>query len=792
MSGQAAGGALAINSNKVFSGARLIAFAGCIVTSTAWAQSSPVVLEQVIVTAQKREESVQDVPISISTVSGDRIDELAMRRIEELQAYIPNFTMSETALSSNIGIRGFFSGANQGFAQSVGTYMDGVYRGRSQQTRTPFLDLARVEVLRGSQNTLFGRNSIAGALNMTSAKPTREFEASVDLFYEPEFDERALTAVVSGPLGPRTSARLAFRDSRTDGYLTDLTLGGTTPQRDDRTIRGSFAWEVGDRLDIGFKLEMADYDVVGRNNEIIADNAAVAGPFTGLNYSQILVAFGQDPSVLNTTQDYARSSNGDYSRNELAEAVLTIDYSIGNLSLTAITAHSGYEYDELCDCDFTGGNVFSVPQTEDFGQFSQEVRIASPADQDLRFIAGLYYETSDLEFFDTLIVDDQSIILPVVDALTQSTNGQYLANTATPRHFDQKSTAWSAFAQGTWRVTDRLRVTAGLRVTDETSSATRRLAITDLDYLPLTEPAATVAPLLYAGLFNVRAHAESGRRSETLTMPSVTAQFQPGEASMAYVTIARGEKAGGFDPRSNNPVSAGGGFEFRKETAINFEAGTKRTTANGRADFSMALFRTNIEDMQVSTYDGVLGYNVTNAGEAVSQGFEFESRWAATSNLTVFGSLALTDFEFREYIGQCYFGQPPDASDGINCNYAGKTNQYVPDYAAAFGFDYSTPIRNGLELGITLDVQLTDDYFRTPTLDPMQVQPAYTLLNARVSIGMPARGWELALIGRNLTDRDVVGYSIDVPLAGTVFGAPGVWGFVRPPRTIAMQGTMRF
>jgi len=756
------------------------------------AQEEPAELEEIVVTAQKREQLAQDVPISMAVVGGERIDELALGRIRDLAAYVPNLATSETSLNTNIAIRGIFSGPSQGFWQSVGTYVDGVYRGRSQQTRAPFLDLQRVEVLRGSQNILFGRNSIAGALNITTAQPTDSFEGQVGLLYEPELGERELTGVMSGPLGEGVHGRIALRAVSSDGYMRDLTLGRDVPKRDDSTLRATLAFEPSDRLDIRLKAETSTFDVLGRNSEVIEDKTAVAGPFAGSNYSQILVSLGQDPSVLNTTLDYARSSNGDVSNNGLDESVLTVDYSLGDLTLTSVTAYSSYEYDEVCDCDFTGGKVFTVLQNEAFDQLSQEVRVASSEGRNLDFIFGIYYQRSDLDFFDTLVVTDESILVPIVNAITQSTNGQFLASTATPRYFHLDTSSVSVFGQADWRLGSRARLTAGLRLSDERSSASRELSITGIDYAPLAPPAATVAPLLYAGLFNVRGHEVSGHRSDTLTMPSLGLQYDFGADSMGYVTIARGAKSGGFDPRSNNPVDLGGAFEFEDEKATNLEAGAKLRLPERNAEIDIALFHTKIEDMQVSVYDGVLGYNVKNAGEAVTQGLEVEARWAVTRRLTLSGSLALTDFEFKDYLGQCYFAQPADAPDGINCNYAGKTNQYVPDSSAVLGLRYVVPMKGGLSLRTLVDVLYSDEYFRTPTLDPEQVQPSYTMLNARLAFGNAARGWEVALVGRNLTAVTVVRYSVSIALAGPVFGTPGVWGFVDPQRTVAVQGTLRF
>ncbi|MEJ2401753.1 MAG: TonB-dependent receptor, partial [Xanthomonadales bacterium] len=416
-------------------------------------------LEEIVVTARKREESAHDVPISIVALAGDMIRETDLNRLEELQLYVPNLTVTETGIGSNLSIRGIGSGENQGFEQSVGTYVDGIYRGRAQQSRIPFMDLEGFEVLRGPQNTLFGMNSIAGALNIRSARPTDTLQARVSALYEPELDDRKLDGFISGPFGDTLSGRLAFRWRDVDGYTRNLTLDTDEANREERAVRGTLAWMPGTDWNVTLKIEHSRFDTVGRNIEIVDDRPAQAGPFAGLNYAQILQVFGQDASVANNYLDYRRSSNGDSSDNEANEYVLTVDYGgWGDFVVTSVTGWSAYEYEELCDCDFTGGNVFNALFREDFDQFSQEFRVASPAGRTLDYVAGVFYQTNDLAFFDTLLVDDGSIMIPVIDALAGPGFGQFAANTGTPRTLDQDTDTLAAYGQATWSMSDATRL----------------------------------------------------------------------------------------------------------------------------------------------------------------------------------------------------------------------------------------------------------------------------------------------------------------------------------------------
>jgi iron complex outermembrane recepter protein len=802
------------NRTAVASGVLLV-LAGTVATGQ---QSTT--LDEIVVTAQKRIESLQDVPIAVSALSGDKIADAGIMKIEDLKNYVPTLFMTETAIGNNISIRGIFSGVNPGFEQSVGTYVDGVYRGRPQQTRAPFLDLERVEVLRGPQSILFGKNSVGGALNITTARPTEEFEAMVAALYEPRYDEQEFSAYVSGPFSDRLRGRLSARYRETDGYIENATLGTDDPSREETTVRGWLELDVTDNVSAALKAEVGEFDVVGRQIEITQELPSVAGSFTGLTYSQILAFFGQDPSVLNNTADFVRSSNGDFSNNDSEEFVLQVDWQLGGNTLTSITAYSGYDFTELCDCDFTGGNVFNVTMGEKFDQTSQELRLTSPTGGALDYIVGAYYETSDLAFEDTILLPGNSVLVPLLNANPafngtplQGIAGTAVADTGTPRHFRQDASSYSVFTQLGWNMTDEIRTTFGLRYSKDKKDATRTLTITEIDGDPLTGLQAAAAPAVYAAVFNIRRtdlHNLSGSRDEDQVLPSLTFEWAPDDNTMMYLSWSKGAKSGGFDARSNNPtVPPGtactapntplgclppngiGTFEFQEERATNFEMGTKLHIGE-RFELNAALYLTDFEDLQVSAFDGVLGFNVRNAGESEIKGLEIDMRWQATQNLQFSSSMAYTDFEFLDFIGQCAFGQVPDAGDGLNCNYAGKTNEFVAPWVITLGGSYYRPIGASLAFHIDIDAYYTDTYFVAPTLDERQTQESYTKVNGRVGIGNQDGTWDVSLIGKNVFNEQILPYGNDTPLAGRTFGAFSAWRFVEPGGTWALQGTLRF
>ncbi|MEX1670651.1 TonB-dependent receptor [Zhongshania guokunii] len=761
-------------------------------------------LEEVLVTATLRTESLQDVPVSVNAVSGEKMAEAGIDKIEDLQAYVPNLSMSETGIGTNIYIRGIGSGINPGFEQSVGMYFDGISYGRGQLTRAPFLDLARVEVLRGPQNILYGKNSIAGALSLISARPGQENEGMISGLYEPDHGEKVVDFMVSGPITETLGGRIALRKREMDGYIENLTLNRDEPQRDESTIRAILDWDATENLTAMLKFELGKFDVLGRQVEIVNDQpSALLG---GATYAQALNgSFGADSSVLNTKQDYKRSSNGDYSNNRTKNITLNVDYALGESTLTFITGLMHYEFAELCDCDFTGAPVFSVPFEEDYDQYSQEIRWVSAAGGTFEHIGGMYYQKSELDFYDAIVIDSDIIPKAVYSRVYGQAGGAAnepassgaagaamaaISNTTTPRNFTSDAELWSMFWQTTWNASDRLRATLGLRYSYEEKEGSRSLTVADLSG---NERAIGTVDGVLAGVFKVERHDLKGKQSGGNLAPSLNIQYDVNDDVMAYATLSIGDKSGGFDARSNaSPGGAlDGSFEYDEEKATSLEVGAKTSFMDGRGELNIAGFFTKYDDLQVSIFDGTLGFNVGNAGAAEIKGIELDGRFALTDRLMMGAALAFLDFEFTDFKnGQCYQGQVPD--NGIYCDYTGKTNQYVADYSGNVTFTYTREFGDAMELRAGTDFVFTDSYNSSQNLDPSQEQDGYVKVNARLAIADVKSGWEIALVGKNLTDEDVISYSNDVPLANSSFGSIGHYAFIERPRSVAVQVAYRW
>lgn len=819
---------------------------------------SQAALEEITVTARKFAESLQDAPLSVVVLTGEAMAESGVSRIEELVSYVPNFAMSETGIGTNLYVRGIGSGINQGFEQSVGLYIDGIYYGRGQLTRAPFMDMAQAEALRGPQAILLGNNSIAGALNFTTAKPTDTMEASVSALFEPTHNEQELNGMISGPLSDKWGIRFAGRYRTMDGYIKNTLLGRDEPNREEKSARVTFAY-TDDWGDATLKLEKNKFDVKGRQIEIIrADPSTTRGssqtgfsnntgssglwgpgytylqyldeffdgaaPVTGPGFNPATDYVFDNPGLTDGQLNYRRQSNGDKSNNDINAIVGTLNYNLGEYILTATAGHLDYAYLENCDCDFTGADQFRLTSKEDYSQNSLEVRVASPKEEPLRFLGGVYFQHDELDFGDQIFLPTDSGVVRLVGlATTGNPEGAFesLGNTSAFRNFEQNTTTSSVFGQVGYDITERWRASLGLRYSHIEKEAVRILREGDLDRNPFNINDANdfdrlaAGAVLFASIFKVSFHQLSGNRTENSTAWELVTDFDLTDDILLYGSVKKGFKGGGFDVRSNSepiPGSTGSGtlfpesslsavqnnvppgsFEFKNEQALAFEVGSKLTLLNGTAEVNVALFRTNFDDLQVSIFDGTLGFNVGNAAKAITQGLELDGRWALTDDWSLNGSLGYLDFKFDSFKnGQCNQGQAPTTPGTDFCDYTGKTNQYVADWSGNLGLTYTHPLTEKLVFKSTLDSQFTTSYNPSQNLDPRIEQDAYAIWNLRVAIASADEKWEVALLGRNLTDEQVVSYANDTPLAFSQFGTPTWYGFIERSRSVGLQASYRF
>ena len=765
------------------------------VSLPAFAAEAPA-LDEIIVTAQKRVQKLEDVPISLTALNGTKLEETGITSVAGISDYTPSFNMTQTGIGTNIAIRGISSGVNQGFEQSAAMFVDGIHYGRAQLARAPFLDVERIEILRGPQSILFGKNSTAGAISIINAKPGNEHIGSLSLSYDPDLGDREGRLVLSGPISETVGGRLAILSRTTDGFIENTTLDRNESADKDQVVRATLEWKPTDTWDITLKLEDGSFDSNGRNIEVIkpVTNPALNATNDPNPYRTILSYLTAGNYQLDTTQDGKRQSNGDYSYNDTSNVTLTAEHDIGDLTLTSVTGYNGYTYSELCDCDFTGASGFNIFSDEKYRQVSQELRLASGEDQKVSWLGGLFYQGSNIKFHDKVYVPTNSVIATAVSAL--------LRGASTQRDFNQDTSLYAVFGQATWNITDSNRLILGGRYSSETKDADRK------QYH--VSPAGDVLPLgtvndpynkLWVG-FKVDPHSISGDRKESGFDPQIIFQQDLNQTDRLYASYTTGFKSGGYDVRANSAPTALGGlypgadtdgsWEFQKEKVKNYEVGGKFLFA-GAAELNVAVFRSDFTDMQTSQFDGSLSFNVTNAGEARVQGIEIDSRWAITSDLLARGGVSYLDFEYLDFPnGQCAFGQP--ATSGTSCDQTGMRREFVPKYQGNIGFDYDINFASGWKITNTLDLIFNSGYLTTPSLDSRMEQSSYSKINARIALTSPEETWTIALVGKNLTDESVITYANGLPVASvlTKGAGAGYYAFYEPSRSVALQATVKF
>jgi iron complex outermembrane receptor protein len=777
-----------------------------IAISTSAVAVNAAMLEEVIVTAQQRAESLQDVPVSVAAVTAEKMSSGGIVDLQGLSELVPNFTINETGISTTVTIRGISSGINPGFEQSVGIYNDGIFYGRDQLARIPMMDMERVEVLRGPQGILFGKNSIAGAVSQITAKPTDEFEGSITALYEPEHGEEDLRLVISGPIAEGLSGRLAILDRTLDGYVFNTVSNQDEQREDEQVIRASLKWDVNEDVTANLKVSRSTFDVVGRNMEVY-NSVGTPDHITILN---MLQGYPVESGL-----NYSADNNGHFSNNEVNDVTLNIDWDMDGFSLSSVTGYVEYEFDELCDCDFTGATVFDAARQEEYQQFSQEFRFTSDLGGDFDYIGGVFFQTTELKYNDQIILPDPTVISTALALLGANALVPFTPGSSTDRAFNQEGDIWAAFAQGTWNISETLRITAGGRYTQETKDANRKqthkanAAFGGQYQSPVTADAISGAYNVLYGIFAIEAYDTiTGELDDSSFTPVVTLEWDASEDTMAYLTWTKGFKSGGFDARSNghpdvtvtNAQKSGnqitGSWEFDREEATSIELGSKMSLADGAAELSVALYMTEYTDLQVSQFDGTLGFNVTNAGEATVQGLEADGRWAVSDHVTLTGSAAYLDFNYDKFPNsQCYFQQVANSPDfpGL-CDVGGQRKEYTPELQANLGAAWVGDVGEGLVLQASVDLAYMDDYLYAANLDPATKQDATTMVNGRLALSDADGTWEVALIGRNLTDETVINFGGNTPLAGTLTSGAGnsYYAFVNRPLNVALQAKYNF
>jgi iron complex outermembrane recepter protein len=728
------------------------------------AASEPVVLEDMEVTAQRRLQRLQDVPVAVTAFSRDQIESRGIEDIGDLDALAPGLQISKTISNttiSQISIRGITQ-INPAiyWDPAVGVYVDGVYIGKSQGSIFNIVDLDRIEVLRGPQGTLYGRNTLAGAINLVTRPPSGELGGSLAL-EAGNFNAMVQRVSVDLPQIGKARVSLAARSERRDGWV--------------ETDRASSRGDLNDRHNDGLRLAV-DLDL---SETFLAEYRYDRSTVDQSNqFTQLVNA---DLPFLAPLADARRRESASvdapsFERAEISGHSLTLSQDLGEgLAVKAISGYRRLSWDDSLDLDGTPLDVAFTQRFTEYDQWSQDLQLLAERGP-WNLVGGLYYfgddgQTDNPQRFFGLDPDNGVIF-----------DSRYATETD----------AWAAYGQVDYRPIDPLTLTLGLRYTRERKALGRAFGLTQ-------DPA--------QGFFFIIPEGTRAKGTFSATTPLVSAAWAFSPSLNVYARYAEGFKSGGFNgefsqPPSGDPEEDIGALialniaetqtPFRPEQSRSFELGLKSRFAGGRLQFDAAVFENRVDDLQASIFlgSGAAATVVRNAGKATIRGLELEGAAVIFGATQLRANLALLDPDYDEFV-----------DGGVNVA-SNRAFVHAPDYTFNLVLDSEWLRRSWGAIRTTLDYAYTDDFFTYPyqldgsnpfaqTAANSEVE-GHGLLNLRVALidaplGERALG-ELALWSRNLLDEDTATNFIDF---GPFFGNLRVANFVEP-RTFGLSARLRF
>lgn len=745
--------------------ATLLASAGTVPSVIAQSDTTGLMLEEVVVTARRRAENLQDVPIAVTAFSGDTLDNLGIVNISELAEQVPSVTLEATRATSST-LTAFIRGVGQqdplvGFEPGVAIYLDDVYLARPQGALLDIYDVERVEVLRGPQGTLYGRNAVGGAIKYVtrrlSDEPDLRLRGNVG-----QYGQQDMIATASTPLGDTLRVGGTVASLNRDGYGKNVTTGKEHYNKDLFAWRVSAEWMPTESI-----LVRVAYDELEDRSNAVFGHRPFPGAFSGY-------------PVLDDVRDVAAGAPVNATtaliggRNQMDGEgwMVSVDWDLNEqFTLRSITADREDVTINVIDFDSLPVDDIDAPVIYDNAQFSQEFQLLYNSDR-LNIVSGFYY-------LDAEASNDFDVILGQLGRLAFGSELTAYTGGST----DTK--AWSVFADATYAMSDRLSVSLGLRYTEDERSAD----VLRASYLGIGSPAFGNDSAIFLGATSDY----EAQKTYYDVSPRVNVSYKLNEDMIVYGGYSQGWKAGTFDPRGANFV-----FDFveegvNPEEVDSFELGLKSTWMGGRAVTNMALFYMDYQDLQVAGSEGIDtdgdGTNddfvgtLTNAGEAEISGIEFEGSLMLTERLSAQASFSFLDAQINEFIVA-----DVDVADDAQI-------QNTPEEMAFLALNYNLPAFGGA-LNLMGSVSYRGDSSQFEFANEVIDQDAYSLLNASAVWVSDGGHWMFGLHGKNLTDKDVKtsGYCF-----GASAGCPTTLGlednttvFYGPPRTVFATVEYRF
>ena len=651
----------------------------------------------IIVTARRREESAQDVPLSLSVVGADEAQARGANRVRDLEAATPNvlFTGSENNSLTRVSVRGLESQARQnvGTESGLGVYVDGVIQGRLTSFNQEIPDLDRVEFLRGPQGTLYGRNSIMGAINVITRQPDLD-EAHFELNGRiAELGERTGSFYGSTPLGESAAGSLSLFSIQRDGYIRNLATGNMIGDDDTQGGRLKFLVEPGGSWRITLAADALRDDSVAANSRVIVGPGATPDPYT-------------------TNVDVEPVS-----RRDIGGMSATVEVDVlGGHQLTSISAYRWANNDRATDSDGTPVAFQVTTQESDQEQFSQEFRLASPSGGRWDYVLGAY-------FYDQTIYGN--------------TTGTIIGLGSASIFGDIETTSLAAYGNLDFHITDQLTLNAGVRFTDED----KELSYQQIGIVPFV-------PFIAPGQDTL---------SDNDVSPTIGLRYEPTDDLMFYLTAARGYRSGGWnvEPQTAAAITSWPQVRFDSESLTSIEAGAKTSWFDDRFQLNLAVFDIDYDDLQVASRvplasppfaPGLFASVVANAAAASAQGAELEFLARPSDQFSFGGNVGWVETEYSDYVQP---GAPPLVFTGNELNGA-------PDITAGAFAEYGLPLGSWGDLTVRADYRHVSTYFTERTNNSLMEIPASDVFNARLTYTTADGHIRAALFANNVTDEELI------------------------------------
>ena len=773
-------------------------------------------LADIIVTARRRVESVQDVPVAVQAISAETLERRDLTSLEKIAATTPQFSVARASngAGAQLTMRGIGSNATSiGIEQSVAVVVDSVYYGQGRIINEGFFDLARVEVLKGPQALFFGKNATAGVISLTTADPGDEREIIARVGYEFKAQQAYGEAVFSTPLSDSAGIRIAVRGSKMwGGYYKNLATGYnyTTinaanlaatprfappaaedqPQEKELIGRVTLKLEPSDRLAFTLKASGAYNSTIGNGWNYTPVNCV-----TGFTQNNPAYACKRDfiqyqnnfPDALAQTLPYARSDGALYNKYKSWQTTGTLNYSLDDVTLTSITNYNWNNNKFGCDCDFLGGSVWAT-ESSSFRAFSEEIRALTSFDGPVNLMVGGLYQHTKRDFY-------QAVVFAGSEDTRAATENTYISYAKLSQ---TKGETLSAYGQAIWKIVPTLEATAGVRYIHETKDSF------------FTQPYVNA---LLTGLFRPQSAAVNGTLLGNQTFndwsPDITLSWKPSPGIMIYGGYKNAYKSGGFSNSAINSALATNpaqDLQFNPEKGRGFETGIKTTFADRQVRFNVSAYSFGYTNLQIDYFNAqIFAYVTYNAGRARSKGIETEFEFAprAVEGLSLHGTLNYNKSKYTSFIAPCYSGQ----SIALGCtmliggvqfqDLGGVETANAPKWTATAGVSYDTPVGNGFKLGLNVDTRYSDSYLGSSFGDPRTRQKSYAVLDAGIRFGAENDRWQVALIGKNLTNHYYLIGGGTAPLTGSGTGTAGgvggdILGYGSFPRTVRVQLSVKY